>query len=218
MSTEESASVARGARNRYLLYGIGAAAVALIGIGIIYSLRSPPPSVEKKDDSRQTDTLESVKSGLAKSTDSGTCKNAVQQLNSYLSQHPERKASALTAEQRKCLTEKCLGDPSEMAELEGASFTLLDAQHLDECFLFRDAAQSLEVNGLPAAEQAAAAFRWVICQVRLRASLHLDGNADPDPIPPQFVLRRGWGTPEERALVFLALLRQLGIEGCLIGS
>jgi hypothetical protein len=219
MSTEESESdLAQRTRNRYLLYGIGAAAVAVIGIGIVYSLRSPPPPVEKKDDSRQANTLESVKIGLAKTTDYGTCKNAIQQLNLYLSQYPERKASPLTDEQRKCLTEKCLGDPTEIAEIEGGAFTLLDAQHLDECFLFRDAAQSLEVNGLSATEQAAAAFRWVVRQVRLRASLHLDPMADPDPIPPQFVLRRGWGTPEERALVFLALLRQLSIEGCLIGS
>jgi hypothetical protein len=32
------------------------------------------------------------------------------------------------------------------------------------------------------------------------------------------VVRRGSGTAEERALVFLALLRQLGIDGCLIAS
>jgi hypothetical protein len=34
--------------------------------------------------------------------------------------------------------------------------------------------------------------------------------------PPEFVLRRGWGTELDRAYVFLALLHQLGIPGCLI--
>ena len=34
--------------------------------------------------------------------------------------------------------------------------------------------------------------------------------------PPAFTLRRGHGSPLERALVFLAFLRQARIEGCLI--
>ena len=35
-------------------------------------------------------------------------------------------------------------------------------------------------------------------------------------VPPAFTLRRGYGSAVERALVFLALLRQARIEGCLI--
>src|SRR5262249_4036985 len=36
-------------------------------------------------------------------------------------------------------------------------------------------------------------------------------------LPPSYVLRRGYGSGLERAYVFLALLQQLGIDGCLVG-
>jgi hypothetical protein len=58
-------------------------------------------------------------------------------------------------------------------------------------------------------QQASAAFDWVIRQIRL---VGLGGEA----LPPEFVLRRGFGTANERALVFLNLLDQLGIDTCRI--
>jgi hypothetical protein len=215
MSTEE---LPQGrSKWKLIAYVTGAGVVILISFAVVCASRTvKPPSTGSEI--AQTDTLESVKSGLAKTTDYGTCKNARQQLNLYLSQHPERKPPTLTDAQRKYLTEKCLDDPSDLTEIEGGSFTLLDANHLDACFLFRDAAQSLEVNGFRGAEQAVAAFRWVVRQVRLRSPSRPGLQTDADPQPPEFVVRRGSGTAEERALVFLALLRQLGIQGCLIGS
>ena len=69
----------------------------------------------------------------------------------------------------------------------------------------------LGLDGLPPRDRAAAGFAWVVRQVQLR-------DAEQYLCPPLFVLRRGWGSATERALVFLALLHQMGIDGCLIGN
>jgi hypothetical protein len=66
-------------------------------------------------------------------------------------------------------------------------------------------------------EQATAAFAWTMRQVRLE-----EGQGPP--VPSQYVLRRGSGDAQERALVFLDLLRQLQLDsepgltmtGCLL--
>ncbi len=57
--------------------------------------------------------------------------------------------------------------------------------------------------------QAKRSFAWVMRQVILR-------ERDDDLLPPAYVLRRGWGTAAERALVFLALLQQVRLDGCLV--
>src|SRR6266571_7281534 len=107
MSTEEQPR--SHFRSMVFAYVIVSALIGLISFAVVCASRTVrPPSTGSEV--TQTDTLESVKSGLAKTTDYGTCKNAVQQLNLYLSQHPERKSATLTAEQRKCLREKWLGD------------------------------------------------------------------------------------------------------------
>lgn len=69
----------------------------------------------------------------------------------------------------------------------------------------------------PGLEQAAAAFDWVVRQVRTL------GPGVPGG-PPGLVLRRGWGSDLDRALIFLNLLEQVGspdgrqthLLGCLL--
>jgi hypothetical protein len=155
--------------------------------------------------------LEQAQEALAKGTDTGTCHTVLQQVNVHLSHQPEQRPAPLTEEQRRVLQDRKLFglDADELAEVESGSFTLLDAQHLDLCFLLHDAARSLELEGLSQPEQAAAAFAWVVRGIRL-----LQRNEDL--LPPQFVLRRGWGTARERALAYVALLEQLGIPGCIL--
>ena len=98
---------------------------------------------------------------------------------------------------------------AEFAEIESTSFRAADAHYLDECFLLKDAARSLEVNDLSPVKQAHVHFRWVMRNVYLHEQIDTL-------IPPAFTLRRGYGSSLDRALVFLALLRQSQIEGCLI--
>jgi hypothetical protein len=113
---------------------------------------------------------------------------------------------------------------SRLADLQRSSFTFADAFHIDSCDLFSDAAQALRdyyVGDEPHTDKAAIpayqlelarqAFDWVMRQVQLQ-------QAPPglDPWPPQSILRRGTGDAEERARVFLALLQQLKLDGCMV--
>src|SRR5205807_13817 len=103
----------------------------------------------------------------------------------------------------------------EVKEIEGSNYTLLDAHHLDRCFLFRDIATSLALAGAgddstgkpirrSGLEQAQAAFAWVMREMRLFAGR--DARLFDEavlPVPPEFVVRRGVGSGLERALVYL---------------
>src|SRR5262249_48394009 len=61
------------------------------------------------------------------------------------------------------------------------------------------------------------AFDWVMRQVRLQKPRELREQAPPPPpAPPHFVLRRGWGNAVERADVFIALIQQMDLTGCLL--
>jgi hypothetical protein len=161
----------------------------------------------------EEDNLTAARQALARQTDLTTCRGALSQINSELGEQPERRPPALTQEQKDWLRQQAGLDSGELTEIDSGNYTQLDGQHLDLCFLLRDVARGLEVKGVRAAngaavretgpDLAARAFAWVVREVRLREH---EGEA----VPPAFVLRRGWGTPLERALVFLALLEQLG--------
>jgi hypothetical protein len=146
---------------------------------------------------------------IHRGTEVKNCRNALNQLNSYFVRHPERKPPTLSDGQRDLLTAEFHLDPDELAEAASPNYTLLDAHHLEFSFLLRDTARALDVDDLDPAARAAAAFGWVVRQVALQ-----DGA--PTTFPPEFVLRRGWGTSLERALLFIALLPHLGIDGCMM--
>jgi hypothetical protein len=133
----------------------------------------------------------------------------VQQLNTALSKSNTRTVPTLSDADRALLrTEFRLSD-EEFAEIDRPTFTALDAHHLDLCFLLHDAVVALNLGDQPDRDRALAAFAWVARQVRFSESAG-------EPAPPEYVLRRGWGSAHERALVFLALLDQLNIPGCMI--
>jgi hypothetical protein len=113
------------------------------------------------------------------------------------------------AENRKFLRSAAHLTDEELAEVESVTFRTADAHYLDECFLLRDAVQAQEINDLAPLDKARHLFGWVMRNVMP----HEQGDSWT---PPAFTLRRGFGSPLERALVFLAVLRQAKIEGCLI--
>lgn len=86
-----------------------------------------------------------------------------------------------------------------------------DAYHLDSAFLFRDAARSAASAVLPKSQQVQDVLGWVSREVLL----HEQGEPD---LPPAFILRQGFGGVRDRALVFLGLLRQIDMEGCLVSA
>jgi hypothetical protein len=162
----------------------------------------------KRGDVREADPLDSARQTFSGSPDRAACWGALQQLNAHLATHPDKKSAALTDEQKKFLAERFGLDSGELAEIETPTYTLLDAPHLESCFLLRDVARSLEVENLSPAERAATAFAWSMRQV-----IPVNGE---EAVPPDFVLRRGSGTAFDRANVFLSLLHQMDIPGCLL--
>jgi hypothetical protein len=92
-------------------------------------------------------------------------------------------------------------DKAEIDEVEHPSFTLLDAHYLEGCNLIREIERSLMLQGLPPLEQAQRCFDWTMRHVLLQ-----EGRTDL--LPPQYILKRGQGSAEERALVFMSLLQQ----------
>ena len=161
----------------------------------------------------------SVRIILARGTDLTSCKNAVNQLNRSLGGEGGRKISPLDAEHHADFEKIAKLGADEFKEIERSSYGPLDAHHLDGCFLLGDAARSLGLldsdKNLSTLEKATIAFDWVVRQVRLDRS---SGERDQTPqfIPPQFVLRRGYGASQDRAVCLLSLLDQFGCEGCLL--
>jgi hypothetical protein len=115
----------------------------------------------------------------------------------------------LTAEDRKFYESEIHLNEAELIEVESITFRPADAHHLDECYLLRDAAQSLESSGRAPIDQAQRDFDWVMRNVLLHEQVD-------SWTPPAYTLRRGHGSVLERSLVFLGIIRQSGIEGCLV--
>ncbi len=182
----------------------------LVGGGVWWiadgNRRLPPPQPRALDpDQPVRENLPALLEPLARDGGRLQCRAVLQRLNA----RGDRPAVGMDDARRRWLREQGNLDEAELAEVESGAFTPLDAHHLEACLLFRDAARALDVQGLPDRDRAAAAFAWTIRQVRLRES-------DGEPIPPVYILRRGWGDAVQRSLVFLALLDQLDIPGCMM--
>ena len=207
------------------LYYIGGGVIGLVLLILLVRGLSPNPTTTNKNlGSVKTveDPWPLASKDLERETDIGTCRRVLDQVTSVLASNPSfTTPPGLSAAEEKTLRELFPGFGDEDArELHSTAFTRLDPYHLEECFYFRDAAKSLDVADFPPVEQANRAFAFVCRQVYLNWWLMPigEGRVQPmPPVPPAYVLRRGWGTGLERALVFLALLRQLGLDGCLIG-
>jgi hypothetical protein len=102
--------------------------------------------------------------------------------------------------------------------IQSPAYTPADALYLELCLQVGDAAQALDLGEWPVLDRARLAFAWVVRHVALkeRARLVDDNWIDDTPLPLNVPQMAGQGTARERALIFLALLRQLGIEGCLL--
>lgn len=194
------------------------------------------PDPKAKAAEEEVNYLAQARTALSKQGDLTICRNAVQLLNAHLQRAAlqgtkEPPVPALSTEAGQQMAGLLKLDKDDVPELTSATLTPLDAHHLETCLLLRDAARSLEVPPIDQAgkvtrqsplDQAAAGFAWVCRQVRLTAPG--DESILPPPLPPAQALRRGWGAPLDRAVAFLALLEQFGIEeddatalqGCLV--
>jgi hypothetical protein len=155
------------------------------------------------------DSLEAVTETLRRGADIDACRTVAQQLNKYVERHPDSRPVPLGTEQKELLRTQFGLDAGEVTEVASEVFTPLDAHYLEQVFLFRDALRPVAAAELPPLDQATAAFAWVTREIALR-------ERPTDALPPVIALRRGWGSSRERALVFLAALQQLGIDGCMV--
>jgi hypothetical protein len=204
----------------WIVGGVGSLVVLLIltlGRNV-----APPPQAQRRSTDPSENPLAAARSALGQRTDLATCGEALQQINAHLAKSEVSEVPALSKGEAAKLQERFGLNKGELEEVRSTTFTTLDASHLDVCFLLRDAARSLdprqEGDEGPAAselERVTAAFDWVMRQVRL-------DTRPAEDVPPAYILRRGSGSAVERALVFLALLEQVGLppgkapQGCVV--
>lgn len=193
----------------YAVAGVAVLAAAALWFAGSGNQASDHPSISADDAKLAQSSLDDALKTLSRNTDLGSCQSALTQFNLYRDRSPEQIPTAMDDAQQLALQKLLDLDEEELAEVTSAIFTPLDAHHMDMCSLLHDAASALDLPGLPPLEQARAAFGWVVRQVRL-------DSQDREPAPVEYVLRRGSGTALERALVFIALLGQMNLDGCLI--
>jgi hypothetical protein len=181
----------------------------------------------------EPDYLAVARAIFGKATEAAAFRDADEQVNKYLEKHAEvlakhqpgnQDATALKA----ILTargidvsklddaslyskflESVVGlDRAEIEEVEGSSFRMLDTHYLEGCVFLRTLARSLP-DALTPLEQATYCFRWVGREVVLQ-------EPRQELLPPDFVLKRGEGSASERAVVFLWILRQINLDGCIL--
>jgi hypothetical protein len=112
---------------------------------------------------------------------------------------------------KKALQEQFNLDDEALAYLEATTFRPADAHYLESCYLFRDAAKTLEVGGLSPKQQVLHALDWVLRHVLF----HEQADAD---LPPAYVVKEGHGNVRDRGIVALELLRQMSLDGCLVAT
>ncbi len=180
---------------------------------------------EGKEATNAAASLDQAAAGLAKAGASArdqivpaNSRDVLKALNDHLKALPRKPDLELAAEERARLKAAFHLDEGELAELAATQFTPLDVNYLSFCYQLGDVIRSLDVQELPALERARRAFAWVVRQVTLleRQRQGTSGPADDPALPPQVALLTGRGTARERALVFLALLRQMRIDGCMV--
>lgn len=192
----------------------------LIGLVSGCSPKTGTGSAKVNDLAAKTDPWPAAAAMLRRQPDLGGTRQAFAHLTSELADNPDfEKPESLTADAAAAVGQQLRLTPEEIREISGSNFTSLDGAYVVECLILRDALRSLDLGNLPVEQKLQRVFDWVCRQVYLRPG-SLIGPKGPTgcpPIPPQYAIIRGYGTGLERAYLFLAILRQMGIDGCLIG-
>ena len=198
--------------------GLWRFALPLTLAGGVVGCSKPPVSMSgtgKERAGAAADPWEPVARLARKEPTPAVARTALSQLTNDLAARPESRPPATAPDDLAKLTRLVPLAQNEAAEVAPAGYTGLDAVHLADALYLQAAARSLDPGGLPPPELARLAFDWVCRQVYLQP---WGATAETFvAVPPTAALRRGWGVGLERAYVFLALLQQLGLDGCLVG-
>jgi len=192
-------------------------AVALLPLGCGGSDKSKATTHNSKV---QEDPWLKAVIALRQESDAAACRRILGELNQGLASAPANSQAKLGDAEALAIQSTLNLTDAEMKEIRSSGYTSLDPNHLADELYLRDVARSLDAAKLPVAERARTAFDWVCRQVVLDpwTSPAGPGRLQPNPpLPPAYVLRRGWGSGLERMFVFVAICRQLEIDACLIG-
>jgi hypothetical protein len=195
-------------------------AVLLLSVALFGGCSKPVTNNASNENAgTKVDPWKAAAARLKKDTDLAAAKQALATINSDAGQQEGEKLPAAAPEQLAALSAMVPLSPADREEISGAAFSNHDPAYVADCLYLRDAARALDVAGLPPERQADLAFAWVCRQVYLHPWLWQlnDQTFRTTALPPTAVLRRGYGSGLERTYVFLALLQQLGLDGCLIG-
>jgi len=182
----------------------------------------PPAAGVGAADRKAEDPWPRAVAEFRRENDLPAARRVLEQLRTDLANNgdPKYQPASLAADREKALQVLLRLTDREVAEVRTATYTGLDAHHLAECYYLRDIARSLGVTGLPPERQARAAFDWVTRQLPVQPWVTASYNGQRQlmpPAPPSLAMVRGAGSGLERAYVFLGLLTQLGLDGCLVG-
>jgi hypothetical protein len=203
--------------------------LGVLGVALFPGCGKPPTTVDSQQGQAEVKVKpwETVALRLQKDSGEASARSALTTLKTELSAAPDAnpRPAGLTPEAEEALAKLVPLSPEDRAEIRGANFTPFDAPYLAECLYLRDAARALDVPPRPGqtseqldADRADLAFAWVCRQVYLNPWLAPVGNrVGAAALPPAYVLRRGYGSALERMYVFLALLQQMNLDGCLVG-
>ncbi|VTR93822.1 unnamed protein product [Gemmata massiliana] len=198
------------------LFAVGAA--ALVGAS---GCTKPPTGVKNTEEQAVTkgDPWKVAGQRLRKETDWAACRTALGGLATDLNTQTKETLPVLSDPEFASLSQLVALSADDREEVRATTFTAHDSVYLADCLYLRDAADSLALGRFPPDQRAERAFAWVCRQVYLRPWMLIAGRADgASALPPTAVLRRGFGSGLERMYVFLALLQQLELDGCLIGG
>lgn len=219
------ARIGSGRWARLVLGLVGLGGFGLSGCG---GSGSPPSTETTTVAATTTNPWPVTLKGLRKDNDAAACRQTLNRLNTSLAIAPQAEQPAgLPKEAQSRLQAVVPLTEADLTAISGTTYTPADAQYLAQCFHLSDTIRALDISADDPVTQARTAFAWVCRQVELRPWIVQDVQHRPDGqaipvafspcLPPAFVLRRGSGNELERAYVFLALLQQLGLDGCLIG-
>lgn len=196
--------------------------VCLLLIAIV-GCTKPPTRITGPADTRvvAVDPWPALAATLRRQSDVGTIRQGLNQFAADASANSaDVTIPSLPATTLQSLVDRFRPSDTDRREIESKVFTSLDPNYISECIYFRDVVRSLDASGLPLDKQASIGFAWVCRNVYLQQWLlgqTQEGIVYAPPVPPSYVLRRGYGTGHERAYVFMAVLQQMGFDAGFVG-
>lgn len=193
--------------------------LSLTVIGLVAVVLMRPETKLKSrpvaDDANQENHMAAAKLAVGNQRDLGSCRQAISHLDK------DRMTRAREIQQKVPNSEIPASIMDRFADyLRSVTSPGMDAWYLEQSLIFREiilAGDFQPVSRDPMASLRAtnSLWDWVMREVALQES----PNESVIKAPLHWILRRGTGTAEERAFVFLAMLRHAGISGttgCLV--